>query len=452
MLAALRVVDFRFLLLGNLVSNLGSWLLVVAVPYHVFQLTGSTAATGLTLAAESVPALVAGPLAGVFVDRWDLRRVMISTDVLSAVALIGIPLADRPSRLGWLYVALLVESLGMVFFRPAARALLPAVVGTGPALAGANSLIALNNGVIRLAGPPLGAVALTWLGLPALVLIDLASYLVSALAIALTGYRRRGSTPEPDPGSIRTVAGVVADLLAGLRFTAGHRTLRGLLLVSGTFFTANAVFTSLLIPFMTGRFGNHPGLIGAQLTALGGGYLLGGPLAPRLLRGRSSSLALVLGPLGVGGCFAVLANAPTATVAVLATGASGLPGSLLMVTIETTIQRATPDRLRGRTGAVFFASDAAAALIGALIGAVAGGSERELPGQGLDGQLATVLTVAACVILLSPLLLITQCDRLRGCSSIRWILPKSASRSQRRFAGQRPNPEVATKSPKMPGI
>jgi MFS family permease len=229
MLAALRIVDFRFLLLGNLVSNLGSWLLVVAVPYHVFQLTGSTAATGLTLAAESLPALLAGPVAGVFVDRWDLRRVMIITDVVSAVALIGIPLADQPSRLGWLYLALLLESMGMVFFRPAARALLPAVVGTGPELTGANAVISINNGVIRLAGPPLGAVLLTSFGLPTLVLIDLASYLVSALAITLTSHRRPRCRV---PNSVRAV---VAALLAGLRFTAHHRVLRGLLLVSTVF-------------------------------------------------------------------------------------------------------------------------------------------------------------------------------------------------------------------------
>jgi MFS family permease len=444
MLAALRVADFRFLLLGNLVSNLGSWLLVVAVPYHVFQLTGSTSATGLTLAAESLPALVAGPLAGVFVDRWDLRRVMIITDVLSAVALIGIPLADRPSRLGWLYAALFVESLGMVFFRPAARALVPAVVGTGSTLAGANSLIAINNGVIRLAGPPLGAVLLTWLGLPALVLLDLASYLVSALAIALISRHRADPSAE-----VRTVTGVVADLLAGLRFTVHHRILRSLLLVSCLFFTSNAVFTALLIPFITGRFGDHPGLLGAQLSALGAGYLLGGPLAPLLLRGRSTRLPLVFGLLGVGTCFAVLANAPNPLVAVLATGASGLPGALLMVTIETTIQRSTPDPLRGRTGATFFASDAAAALAGALIGTLAGGSA---PGQAVTGHLSTVLTVAACVILLSPLLMITECNRTSGRSSVRWILKSPASRSQRRFAGQRPTADRASKSPKKPGI
>lgn len=427
MLDVLRVRGFALLLGGNLVSALGSWLLVVAVPYHVFRLTGSVGATGLTLAAESLPALLAGPVAGVFVDRWNRRRVMIVTDVVAAAALVGIPLADRPDRLGWLYAALVVENLAMVFFRPAARALLPAVVGTGPALAGANSLIAVNNGVIRLAGPPLGALLLTWLGLPALVVADLASYLVSALAIALIGDR---------PGTA-TRTGVGAELAAGLSFTFGHRPLRGLLLVNFLFWSANAVFTALLIPLMTLRFGDRPGTIGAQMSALGAGYLLGGPLGGRLVRDRPPGLPLVLGLAGVGACFAVLANAHSVPVAILSVGLAGLPGSLLLVTVETTIQRATPGALRGRVGAVFFASDAAAALTGALLAAE----------FGAPGRLTVVLTTSACAILL----LVAVAPLLVGWS-VRPNLNSPVTWLGRIGAGQRLARGSTEKSSRGPGI
>jgi predicted MFS family arabinose efflux permease len=205
------------------------------------------------------------------------------------------------------------------------------------------------------------------------VLFDLASYLVSAAAIALV--RQRGVARVRVPGGAA----------AGLSVLLRSRVLSGLLLVSFAFWTANAVFTALLVPFMTVRFGHRPGLLGAQLSALGAGYLLGGPLAGRLVRDRSPALPLLISLAGVGGCFAVLANAPTALVAVLATGAAGLPGSALLVVIETTIQRATPPGVRGRVGAAFFASDAAAALAGALVGAWLG------PG---------VLTASAGVVLL----------------------------------------------------
>jgi MFS family permease len=384
---ALKIADFRFLLAGNLISGLGSGVLVVALPYQVFRLTGSTAATGLTLAAESLPALLVGPVAGVFVDRWDRRRLMIATDLLRAVAVAGILLADRPDRLAWLYVALVVENLGSVFFRPAARALVPMVVGTGPELVSANSLVALDNGIVRLVGPPLGAVLLSLFGLSALVLLDVASYLVSALMIMSTRVRVR-------PTAVGRIGAVLAELGAGLRFIGHQRTLRGLLLVSVTFFTANGVFTALLIPYMTTRFGNHPEVIGYLLSALGIGYLLGAPLAARLVRRRPPAVLLVLAQAGVGACFMTLANAPTAAVAILAGGLAGLPGSLLLVTVQTTIQRATPDPLRGRTGATFFAGDAFADLTGALVGATCGAS----------GRLSLVLTASAGVILLAAML------------------------------------------------
>jgi predicted MFS family arabinose efflux permease len=387
---ALKIVDFRFLLAGNLISNLGSSLLVVALPFQVFRLTGSTAATGLTLAAESLPALFVGPVGGVFVDRWDRRRLMIVTDLLRVVAVAGILLADRPDRLVWLYLALIAEDLGGVFFRPAARALVPTVVGTGQELVSANSLMAVNNGIVRLVGAPLGGVLLSLFGLPVLVLLDAASYLVSALMITLTSRRAM-------PTGVGRIGAVLAELGAGLRFVGRHATLRGLLLVSITFFTANAVFTALLIPFMTIRFGNHPEVIGYLLSALGVGYLVGGPLAGRLVRRRSAGVLLVLAQAGVGLCFMALANAPTAAVAVLAGGLAGLPGSLLMVTVQTTLQRATPDPLRGRTGATFFAGDALAALVGALIGTTC----------GAPAHLPLVLTVTAATILLAATLVPT---------------------------------------------
>jgi predicted MFS family arabinose efflux permease len=90
--------------------------------------------------------------------------------------------------------------------------------------------------------------------------------------------------------------------------------------------------------------------------------------------------------IGLGLCFLVLANAPTLAVAIAAGGLIGLPGALLLVTIETTIQRGTPNALLGRVGAVFFAGDALAALLGALVGATCG-----LP----------ALTVSAVVMLLT---------------------------------------------------
>lgn len=88
MLGTLRIRDYRLLLTGQLLSSTRNWLLLVAAPFFVFRLTGSTMATGLSMAAETVPAILLGPVAGVFVDRWDRRWTMIATDALRAGAVL----------------------------------------------------------------------------------------------------------------------------------------------------------------------------------------------------------------------------------------------------------------------------------------------------------------------------------------------------------------------------
>src|SRR5207248_2781827 len=186
---AMGIPDFRLLWAGRFVSSLGSWLLVIAVPAHVLQLTGSTMATGLTLAAEYLPSVLLGPIAGVLVDRWDRRRLMLATDLARAVAIASLVFASTPDTVWLNYLALIGESTGTVLFRPAAQAHTPVVVGTGPLLSGANACNALTDGTVRLIGGPLGAVLLSTAGFTALVWLDVASYLISAVAIGATARR-----------------------------------------------------------------------------------------------------------------------------------------------------------------------------------------------------------------------------------------------------------------------
>lgn len=87
-MGALRIADFRLLLCARTASQAGAWLMVVAIPVHVYALTGSAAATALAPAIESLPALLVGPVAGVFADRWDRRRLMITADLLRALTVL----------------------------------------------------------------------------------------------------------------------------------------------------------------------------------------------------------------------------------------------------------------------------------------------------------------------------------------------------------------------------
>ncbi|RLK61118.1 putative MFS family arabinose efflux permease [Actinokineospora cianjurensis] len=346
--------DFRLLWCGRSVSLLGSWLLVVAVPAHVFAVTGSLVAAGIALAVEFLPQAVVGPFAGVVADRWDRRWVMVAADVVRAGAVLLLLVGD----VRVVYLALLLESAGTVVFRPAAQALVPAVVGTGSALTSANGVNAVTDGLVRLVGPPLGGALFAVAGFGLLVWVDFGTYLVSALAVVRTASR-------PVPKSARQR--VLPELRAGLAFVAGNRTIRSLLVVSALFLGANACLAAIVVPFGMTVLGGATAT-GVLMSALGIGFLGGGALQPVLIDRVPFLLAIAL--VVTGGGFALLFSASAVVVAVIAAVVIGLAGSLALGTTQTVVQRVTPDAVLGRVSAALFTAEAFAAFAGAVLGPV----------------------------------------------------------------------------------
>ncbi|TDC65653.1 MFS transporter, partial [Streptomyces hainanensis] len=190
----LRDPAYRLLLTGSVVAGLGSWLLLVAVPVYVYQLTGSATATGLAVAVEATPGLLIGPWAGVLLDRVRLTRALWLAQLACAAAVSLLLLVDDASDVWLIYLAVFGENVAATVQRPAVRALVPAVVGTGQReLAAANSLDSLAGSLLRLGAPPLGALLLAGPGIGAVLAIDIAGYLLSALLFAVLG--RRTASP-----------------------------------------------------------------------------------------------------------------------------------------------------------------------------------------------------------------------------------------------------------------
>ena len=395
----LRNRDFRRLWISGGISGIGSWLLVVAIPFYVFDLTGWTVATGLALALEALPALLLGPWAGVLLDRWDLTRAMWIADLVSAAAVALILFADA-DRVWPIYLAILVENVATMVFRPAARALLPAVVGTGNELAAANALNAFSGSAIRLAAPPLGALVLAGPGITFVLAVDITSYLLSAAIIstvrrpALRAGRERGSGEAAQRVEER---GATDGPLAGFRFVARHRALRGILIGQTIFLTANAGLTALLVPFTVIRLQAPGYVVGYLISGLGAGYLLGAALSTKAATWLGVRDLLALTQFTTAAAFFALFNAPNIPTAIIAAALIGLPGSILLITAETAIQRTAPTAMLGRVGALFFAADSLALLVGALAA----------PAVTLTLDLPLTLNLlAAFAVLAAPLTLI----------------------------------------------
>src|SRR3954451_7940251 len=122
MLAILRQRNFALLWLGGLISFMGDWVLFIALPVYVYDLTGSALATGGMFIAQTAPRLLFGSIAGVVVDRWDRKRTMIVANLLSAAALLLLPVRSIADL--WLvYLAAFLQASITLFFQPAESAL-----------------------------------------------------------------------------------------------------------------------------------------------------------------------------------------------------------------------------------------------------------------------------------------------------------------------------------------
>ena len=377
MFQALRIRDFRLLWTGGLVSSLGSWLLVLAIPAHVFLVTGSLRATGLTLASEYLPRLVLGPVAGVFTDRWDRRRLMIATNLFCAGAVAVMLLGTSPGRYWVLYAALIAENSGVVLYAPAWQARTPAIVGTGPLLSSANSLSSVTSGTVALIGGPLGGFLLTVFGITWLIGADVLSYLLSAVAMSMTSRPDSEQADSEQPDSEQpdgeeadrkaTVAGVARDLIEGVRVLRRQPVARALLPVTVTFLAANASLSAVLIPLGVQRLGGseHTGFL---LSCLGVGYLAGAPVIRVLLDRVQPRNLLTVSLTATAAASFLLFTSSSLGTALPAAVAIGMFGSMSLVVPQTALQRVIPNAALGRVSAVFLTGEAAATLTGAAVG------------------------------------------------------------------------------------
>src|SRR5262249_23565858 len=151
-------------------------------------------------------------VAGVFADRWDRRRLMITTNLFCAAAVAAMLLGTSPGRYWVLYAALVAENSGAVLYAPAVQARTPAIVGTRPLLSTATALNSVSSGTTRLIGGPLGAILLTIYGIRWLICTDVLSYLLAAAAMFMTSRTRSQHTCRD-----AALSGVARDFIQGTR-------------------------------------------------------------------------------------------------------------------------------------------------------------------------------------------------------------------------------------------
>jgi MFS family permease len=366
MLAVLRQRNFALLWAGGLISMFGDWLLFIALPFYIYDLTGSTLATGAMFIAETLPILLFGSIGGVFADRWDRKKTMIVADLLRAALLLLLLAVRSPEWLWAIYLVVFVQSSVGQFFNPAKGALIPQLVDE-QLLMPANSLNSLGIELTRLIGAPIGGALMALMGLASVVVLDCVSFVVSALLIGLIA-TPRGEHAAPaaaaDAGIAELLAGVWRDLVEGLRLVRGTRWLAGLFLAMAVIMFGQGVTNALLVPFVEQVLHGDAQTFGWIVTAQGIGGLIGGLLAGTLGQLFSPVRIMAVSACAMGVLVLLIVNIPVLPVVLALMAVIGLPVVAFMVSEATMLQSGVADQYRGRVMGSYGMALALAMLIG----------------------------------------------------------------------------------------
>jgi MFS transporter, DHA3 family, macrolide efflux protein len=241
----LRLPDFRRLWTGQVISDFGDALTSLSLLLVVNQLTGSTAALALMAICLALPQVTVGIVAGVYVDRWDRRRVMLVSDLLRAGLVLGFVLVGSIDTLWLLYLLAISQAAIGTFFAPARTALIPSIVPREGLMA-ANSLSQgsrLVAGVLGTgaAGAIIGLIGVAW---PAFV-IDSLTFLVSFVFVVRVTVSGRVAATAGEQAS-----GVLRSVVEGMRVVAGSRMLSGTLISAGVVMLGLGAVNVLFVPLL----------------------------------------------------------------------------------------------------------------------------------------------------------------------------------------------------------
>jgi Na+/melibiose symporter-like transporter len=369
MLASRR--DLRLVLAAGLVSNAGDWILIIGLVYRVYAITGSTVASALTMASSCAPRVLLGAVAGVFADRWDRKRTMITADLLLAAVLLPLLLVHGAGQVWIVFAVMFAEGAIQQFFSPAEQAMVPTLVPDAELVA-ANAVSGQVSNVARLAGSALGGIIAAAAGIGAVTIADAASFVASAALLALVRATGRAAARPAGPGGpVRErIAGIGDELRDGLRLSARHGVLRTLMIFALVTSVGEGIMSTLFTPFVEHVLHGSSQEFGLVVAAQAVGGILGGALAAGFGHRVRASRLLSCGAIAFGLVDLAIFLYPLGYVAVWPAVAGmvivGLPGALTMAGLMTLFQRSTSDSHRGRVFGALSAVEGVTVLAGTL--------------------------------------------------------------------------------------
>ncbi len=340
--------NFRNLWYGQVVSELGDWLNSIAIYALIIKFGGQGMAMALAMVAKLAPMVFVSPIAGVVIDRFDRKSVMIVSDILRSLTVLGLLWVMAEGSLVWVYILVTLETILSGFFEPARQAIIPSLTPKEN-LVTANALSGSTWSVMLAFGAALGGVVVGLFGIRLAFILDAITFLLSAFFIM------RIACPVSETGSTEQADSVPkgwSGIKQGMVYLVKKPRILSLSLLKSGLAIAGGVMT--LIPLYGHQMFSNPSkaslAIGWMYSARGLGAALG-PMIVRNLFGESKRVmekSIAFSFFMGAGFYFLYAQAGQLWEAALYIGLSTLFGSIIWVFSTSLIHQEVQNDYLGR--------------------------------------------------------------------------------------------------------
>jgi DHA3 family tetracycline resistance protein-like MFS transporter len=388
------VRDFALYWTARTTSWLGDGVMMVALPWQVYELTNSTTAMGVVGAVQMVPIFAFTLFGGVAADRIDRRKVILASEIVRGVAagFAGVLALTGDLELWHLGVMVAVFGLGQAFAGPAFGSIVPQIVPEELLVQANSALFTVNTIAVRVGGPALGGLLIAAFGTGVAFLADAASFLIGAVAIALLAAR-------PVARVLEERQSIFADIRAGLGYVRARTWLWGTLAWTLIVFPFGTAPYVVLLPYLVKNdLGGDARDLGFLFAAGGtGGVIAALVLSQLRIPRRHVTFMYAMFAFGITDLFFYsLTQAPWQTLVIAFIAEGALTAGVLVW--HTLVQRAVPGEFLGRVRSLdSFAAYALTPVAMAVVGPAAAAFGVR-PVLAVSGILAAALTAAAYLL------------------------------------------------------
>lgn len=386
--------DYRFLWASTLFFSGAFWLQQVIIGWLTYELTQSALLTSLAMGLDALPILIAGPLGGLLVDRWDKRKLLAGVFLYQSLLALGFGALVLLGDVGaWhVFAFIFLMGAGWVIVDPARMSLIPSIVPRH-SLVNAFALNSLAFSITRLAIPAVGGALLAFAGAGVALLLQATLVAAAAaLALGLAAFK-------PDMQAGLSPRAALAEILEGVRYIRQTPVVLGLLLLGFLPAVLVSPFLHGLIPVYAAEvYKVGPATLGLLMSSVGAGFLTGTLLLASISNNLPRKGVMIMGCIALI-CVSMTALAlnPTITLAYPIV-ALGSVGTMAFFSITSaTMQSILPDRLRGRVSGIYIMT------FGAM---PAGNLAAGVISQNISAPAATLIAVGVIIAAATALMIL----------------------------------------------